>query len=143
MEVSCLVAGQVCCRVCHGAARSHQCRKKRAWLLECFATGSPRSGRWTGTFFPVENNEPPWNFGLGWAAVTVWLLIMVGVLVVRLSVFRGLRAENRWVFEHGVPYSIHRSSVDYDDGETSGWPTYIALNHRLDGSVAKIGGSQR
>lgn len=45
MEVSCLVAGQVCCRVCHGAARSHQCRKKRAWLLECFATGSPRSGR--------------------------------------------------------------------------------------------------
>ncbi|MCQ9386973.1 hypothetical protein NQ038_09175 [Brevibacterium sp. 50QC2O2] len=102
----------------------------------------PRDG-WTGTFFPVENNEPPWNFGLGWAAVTVWLLIMVGVLVVRLSVFRGLRAENRWVFEHGVPYSIHRSSVDYDDGETSGWPTYIALNHRLDGSVAKIGGSQR
>ena len=102
----------------------------------------PRDG-WTGTFLPVENNEPPWNFGLGWAAVTVWLLIMVGVLVVRLSVFRGLRAENRWVFEHGVPYSIHRSSVDYDDGETSGWPTYIALNHRLDGSVAKIGGSQR
>src|SRR5690625_2972502 len=47
----------------------------------------PRDG-WTGTFFPVENNEPPWNFGLGWAAVTVWLLIMVGVLVVRLSVFR-------------------------------------------------------
>src|SRR5690625_6287646 len=69
----------------------------------------------------------------GWAGpLTVWLLIMVGVLVVRLSVFRGLRAENRWVFEHGVPYSIHRSSVDYDDGETSGWPTYIALNHRLD-----------
>ena len=75
---------------------------------------------------------PTWMIWLFWVGASVWLLVAVGVLLLRFSVWKELSAENAWIFEHGVPHSIHRTSVDYDDGETSGWATYIALDHRLD-----------
>ncbi|GAA5154124.1 hypothetical protein GCM10025768_24830 [Microbacterium pseudoresistens] len=75
---------------------------------------------------------PVWLLWIFWGGASIWLLIAVGVLVVHLSIFRGLHAENEWIFTHSVAYSIHRASVDYDDGESSGWATYIALDHRLD-----------
>ncbi|WP_396911138.1 hypothetical protein [Mycolicibacterium sp.] len=91
----------------------------------------------TGTGWSITINGesrdswPAWVPWLAWIGVSVWLLIAVGVLLLRLSVLRDLRAENEWNFEHGVAHSIHRASVDYDDGEAS-WATYIALDHRLD-----------
>lgn len=87
---------------------------------------------WTGDLFDGEDSGQPWNFWLVWAGVGVWLLIAIGVLLLRLSVWRHLGAENARIFEHGVAHSIHRASVDYDDGEAAGWPTYIVLDHRLD-----------
>lgn len=90
---------------------------------------------WTGNLFDDANNGQLWNFWLVWVGVAIWLLITVGVLLFRLSVLRDLRAENEWVFEHGVAHSIHRASVDYDNGEGS-WATYIALDHRLDDQQA-------
>lgn len=53
----------------------------------------------------------------------------------RLSILRDLRAESRRIYRHGVAHSIHRASVDFDDGEGR-WATYIALDHRLDDTQA-------
>lgn len=93
---------------------------------------------WTGNIFDDQYTGQPWNFWLVWVGVAIWLLIAIGVLVLRLSVFSDLRAENKWIFEHGIAHSIHRASVDYDDGEAR-WPTYIALDRRLsDGQAARI-----
>lgn len=86
---------------------------------------------WTGNIFDDDAEGSPWNFWLVWVGVGVWLLVAIGVLILRLSVLRDVRAENEWVFAHGVAYSIHRASRDYDDGEAC-WATYIALDHRLD-----------
>ncbi len=86
---------------------------------------------WTGDLFDSEADGQPWNFWLVWVAVGVWLLIAVGVLVLRLSVLRTLRVENQWVFERGVAHSIHRTAVDRDDGEGR-WATYVAIDHRVD-----------
>ncbi len=74
----------------------------------------------------------PWNFWLVWVAVGVWLLVAVGVLLLRQSVWRDLGVENQWILQRGIAHSIHRASVDYDDGEAGGWATYIALDHRLE-----------
>ena len=92
-------------------------------------------GGWTRNLFDGENSGQPWNFWLVWVGVGVWLLFAVGVLLLRLSVLRDLRAENEWIFEHGVAHSIHRTSVDFNDGESS-WATYIALDYRLDDQQA-------
>jgi len=78
---------------------------------------------------------PTWLVWLLWFGVGIWLFVAIGVLLLRLSVFRDLRAENQWIYERGVAHSIHRASVDYDDGEAS-WPTYIVLDHRLDDEKA-------
>lgn len=91
---------------------------------------------WTGNIFDDHDSGQPWNFWLVWVGVGIWLLIAVGVLALRLSVLPVLRAENQWIYEHGIAHSIHRASVDYDDGEASGWPTYIALDRRLDDQQA-------
>lgn len=93
---------------------------------------------WTGNLFDDANSGQLWNFWLIWVGVGVWLLIAIGVLFVRLSIFRSLRAENEWIFERGVAHSIHRASLDYDDGEAR-WATYIALDHRIgDQQAARI-----
>lgn len=86
---------------------------------------------WTADLFDDDETGQPWNFWQIWVGVGIWLLIAMCVLLLRLSALPELRAENRWIYEHGVAYSLHRASVDYDDGEASGWPTYIALDHRL------------
>lgn len=74
---------------------------------------------------------PAWVPWLAWIGVSVWLLIAVGVLLVRSKILRDLGAENQRIYEHGVAHSIHRASMDYDDGEAC-WASYIALDHRLD-----------
>lgn len=84
----------------------------------------------------VVDSWPTWLLWIFWGGASVWLIGAVFVLVVRLSVYRNLVAENPWIFAHGVAYSIHRSSVDYDGGETGGWATYIALDWRLDDQQA-------
>lgn len=94
-------------------------------------TVDPGEG-WTGNLFDDDFDGQPWNAWVVWVAVGVWLFVAVGVLVLRLSVLNDLRAENEWIFRHGIAYSIHRASADLDDGEATGWPTYIALDHRLD-----------
>ncbi|MGO2110476.1 MAG: hypothetical protein ACTH31_02570 [Pseudoclavibacter sp.] len=75
---------------------------------------------------------PAWMLWLIWAGVIIWLVVAAGVLLLRLSILPDIRAENQWIFERSVAHSLHRASVDYDDGEASGWATYIALDHRLD-----------
>jgi len=87
---------------------------------------------WTGNLFGEEFDGQPWNAWIVWAGVGIWLLITLGVLALRLSVLKDLRAENQWIYEHGVAHSVHRASMDYEDGEATGWATYIALDHRLD-----------
>lgn len=91
---------------------------------------------WTGNIFDDHDTGQPWNFWLVWVGVAIWLVIAIGVLVLRLNTLPAVRAENQWIYEHGVAHSLHRASVDYDDGEASGWPTYIALDHRLDDQQA-------
>lgn len=79
---------------------------------------------------------PAWLIWLFWIGAAVWLLVAIGVLLLRLSVLSDLHSENEWAYEHGVAHSLHRTSVDYDDGEVGGWPTYIALDHGLDDKKA-------
>jgi hypothetical protein len=87
----------------------------------------------------VVDSWPTWLLWIFWGGASVWLIGAVVVLVLRLSVYRELVAENPWIFERGVAYSIHRASVDYDGGETGRWATYITLDWRLDDlQVARI-----
>lgn len=79
---------------------------------------------------------PAWLLWLFWGGAGIWLLVAIGVLLLRLSVLSDLQSENEWAYEHGAAHSLHRTSVDYDDGEAGGWPTYIALDHRLDDQKA-------
>lgn len=90
---------------------------------------------WTGNLLDDADSGQLWNFWLVWAGVVIWLLVAGGVLLLRLSILKDLRIENEWIYQHGVAHSIHRASVDYDDGEGS-WATYIALDHRLDDQQA-------
>lgn len=97
------------------------------------AIADPTGAGWSITIDGEQvDSWPVWVPWLAWIGVGIWLLIAVGVLLLRLSVLKDLRAENWWIAEHGVAHSIHRASVDYEDGEAGGWPTYIALDHRLD-----------
>lgn len=96
------------------------------------AITDPTGAGWSITINGESRDSwPAWVPWLAWVGVSVWLLAAVGVLLLRLSILRDLHSENEWIYEHGVAHSIHRASVDYDDGEAS-WATYIALDHRLD-----------
>ena len=104
------------------------------------AIADPTGQGWNKSFFG-ESVEvwPSWFLWLVWIGMGVWLLIAVGVLLLRTSAWKDLGVENRRIFEHGVAHSIHRASVDHDDGEAGGWATYIALDHRLgDRQAARI-----
>lgn len=79
-----------------------------------------------------RDSWPAWVPWAAWGGVGIWLLVSVGVLLLRLSILWDLHAENERIFTTGVAHSLHRSSTDFDDGEESGWATYIALDHRLD-----------
>jgi len=74
---------------------------------------------------------PVWFLWCVWIGAFVWLLSAVAVLVNRRRMMREAGRDDEHVFELGAACSIHRASVDYDDGECTGWPTYIALDHRL------------
>lgn len=94
---------------------------------------------WTGNLFDEDASGNLWNFWLIWVAVIVWLLIAIGVLVFRASLTSDVRAENEWIFEHGVPCSIHRSPHLRRGAEGGGWATLIAIDHRLpDDEAARI-----
>lgn len=80
---------------------------------------------------------PAWLVWLFWIAAGIWLLIAVGVLIVSLRIFADLRLDDAWANEHGVAYSIHRSSFDDDSEGGEGWHTYIALDNRLDDQQAE------
>ncbi len=96
------------------------------------AITDPTGAGWSITVNGESRDSwPVWVPWLAWIGVSVWLLIAVSVLLFRLSLLRDLRDESEWIFEHGVAHSIHRASVDFDDGEAS-WATYVALDHRLD-----------
>lgn len=94
-------------------------------------TTDPTGAGWSITINGESRDSwPAWVPWVAWIGVSVWLLVAVGVLLLRLSVLRDLRSENEWIHQHGVAHSIHRASVDFNDGEAS-WATYIALDHRL------------
>lgn len=90
----------------------------------CFLIQQPLTDP-TGAGWSITINgesRDSWPGGVPWLAsigVSVWLLIAVGVLLLRLSVLRDRRAENEWIYTRGVAHSIHRASVDLDDGEAS------------------------
>ncbi|GAC79324.1 hypothetical protein SAMN04488550_4314 [Gordonia malaquae] len=95
------------------------------------AVTDPTGAGWNIAFNGESRDTwPSWVPCGAWIGVSVWLLAAIGVLLFRLSILRDLQAENRWIYEHGVAHSIHRASIDYDDGEDT-WATYIALDHRV------------
>lgn len=99
---------------------------------ECSTGGivtDPRDG-WTGNLFGDDDGQP-WHFWLVWVGVVIWLLIAVGVLVVRVAVARTLPAENQWIFEHGRPCSLHVSPFSRSGAEGESWPTFIAIEESL------------
>ncbi|WP_326698505.1 hypothetical protein OG909_14940 [Streptomyces sp. NBC_01754] len=87
---------------------------------------------WTGNLFDDDSSGQLWNFWLVWVGVLVWLVVAIGVLVLRVSMTGQVRRENEWIYRHGMPCTIHRSPYDRDGGESGRWPTFIALDHRLD-----------
>lgn len=94
---------------------------------------------WTGNLFDEDTSGNPWNFWLVWVAVAIWLLIAIGVLVLRVSLTSAVRADNQWILQHGVPCSIHRSPHLRSGGEGEAWPTLIGIDHRLaDEQAARI-----
>lgn len=72
-----------------------------------------------------------WNSWLAWVAVAVWLLIATGILLLRVGITSEVRADNEWIFQHGVPCSIHLSPFARSGGEGESWPTFIGIDHRL------------
>lgn len=92
---------------------------------------------WTGNLFDGEISGQPWNYWQVWIGAGVWLLGAVMVLLFRLRALAELGSEDEWIYRNSSAHSIHRTSVDYDDGEAS-WATYIALDHRLDDRQAAL-----
>lgn len=90
---------------------------------------------WMGSLLQDDTGEP-WNFWETWIGVGIWFLVTVGILIMRLRRLPDVQVRNRWIFEHGVAHSAHRTSVDYDDSDVGRQPTYIALDHRLDDRAA-------
>jgi len=94
---------------------------------------------WTANLFDDEATGNPWNFWLVWVGVVVWLLIAIGVLLIRVAVASEVRADNQWIYEHGVPWTIQLSPYARSGAEGESWPTFIATDHRLsDERAAKI-----
>ena len=94
---------------------------------------------WTGNLFDDDVSGDPWNFWLVWVGVSIWLLIAIGVLVLRVSVTSEVRADNEWIYQKGVPVSIHRSPYNRAGGEAETWPTFIGIDHRVsDETAARI-----
>jgi len=96
------------------------------------AVTDPGGIGWTGNVFDESVQGGPWNFWIVWVGVLLWLLIAVGVLVFRAwFVASEVHKDNEWIYQHGIPCDIHRSSFDWSDGEGGTTPTWIAIDHRV------------
>lgn len=94
---------------------------------------------WTGNLFDDDTTGNLWNYWLIWVGVSVWLLIAIGVLALRVSITSEVRADNEWIYQKGVPVSIHRSPYDRAGGEGETWPTFIGIDHSVsDEKAARI-----
>lgn len=94
---------------------------------------------WTGNLFDDDSTGNLWNYWLVWVAVAVWLLIAIGVLLVRVAVAAEVRRDNQWIYEHGVPWTVHVSPLARSGGEGETWPTFIGIDHRVpDEQAARI-----
>ena len=94
---------------------------------------------WTGNLFDDDTIGNLWNYWLVWVAVAIWLLIAIGVLALRVYVASEVRADNQWIYEHGVPWAIHVSPFMRSGGEGESWPTFIGTDHRVpDEKAARI-----
>ena len=99
---------------------------------------------WTGNLFDDDSIGDLWNYWLVWVAVVVWLLVAIGVLLIRVAVAADVRADNRWIYEHGVPWTIRVSPFARSGGEGESWPTFIGIDHRLsDERAARIDAALR
>lgn len=107
--------------------------------LSCLVWGTFTSSKghdWVGTVFGGSVQGPPWTLWLVWAGVGTWLLVALGVFALRASLTPEVRRANQWIFEHGVPHTLHRSPFTRDGGEGFISPTLIAIDHRLDDAQA-------
>jgi len=87
---------------------------------------------WTANIFDETVQGGPWNFWLVWVGVLLWLLIAVGVLMLRAGlVAPEVRKDNAWIYAHGITCDIHRSPFGWSDGEGGSTPTWIAIDHRV------------
>lgn len=126
----------------HGFARTELIHAPIFWVclpvaaivfLGYEAVTDPTGQGWGKHFFGESVDAwPTWFVWSVWIGVFVWLFIAVGVLVVRLWVRREVLADNMWIFEHGVPCTIHRAPYSRSSGEGDSFPTFIALDYRLD-----------
>ncbi|MGO1850417.1 hypothetical protein [Microbacterium sp.] len=93
----------------------------------------------TGNLFDDDSTGNLWNFWLVWVFVAVWLFIAIGILLLRVGITSEVRADNEWIYRHGVPCSIHLSPFARSGGEGESWPTFIGIDHRLsDEHAARI-----
>ncbi len=97
---------------------------------------SPERHDWVGTVFGESVHGAPWTLWLVWAGVGIWLLVALGVFLLRASLTPEIRRAHQWIFEHGVPHTIHRSPFTRNGGEGFVTPTLIAIDHRLDDAQA-------
>ena len=93
----------------------------------------PTGSHWNKRFFDESVDAwPTWFLWAVWIVALGWLLIAVGVLVFRARRLPELSDDAKHVFTHGVLCSLHRSPVTNSDGEGGSYPTFIAIDHRLD-----------
>ncbi|MDQ0613448.1 hypothetical protein QF046_001089 [Microbacterium sp. W4I4] len=97
------------------------------------AVHDPTGEKWSKNFFGESADVwPTWFLWCVWIGAFIWLLIAVGVLLLRLSVRKDDLAEHVRIFQHGIPCTIHRAPHDRSGGDGDSSPTFIALDHRLD-----------
>lgn len=107
------------------------------FLIYGAITNADGSG-WTANIFDETVQGGPWNFWLVWVGILLWLLIALGVLVLRAGfVASEVRKDNAWIYAHGIACDIHRSPFDWSDGEGGSTPTWIAIDHRVPDEQAR------
>jgi len=93
----------------------------------------PTGSHWNKSFFGESVDAwPTWFLWEVWIVALGWLLIAVGVLVFRARRLPALSEDAKRTFAQGVLCSLHRSPVFNTDGEGGRYPTFIAIDHRLD-----------
>ena len=87
---------------------------------------------WFLTVNDSSDAGPDGFFWALWVAAFIWLLVSIGVLVHRLSIRKDDLASHERIYRHGVLCTLHRAPWDRSGGEGDTYPTFIALDHRLD-----------